>query len=177
MTARPLLRHTVAQLEEMFVAKPLDPGTLKALDTELQFRNVPRATALLRKVKSAISDGSLLIPSAQPELFTPARTPIHAIAQPQPIMTPPAVILPKAAAKPAPAVAEIPPMALDEAYKALRVTVGASWAEVEQSRFKIVQRAHPDTVAELSAEKRIAAQTEAKRANAAYTVLLEARSK
>src|ERR1035437_6704304 len=84
-------------------------------------------------------------------------------------MTSPAVILPKATAKPAPPVAEIPPMALDEAYKALRVTAGASWAEVEQARFKIVQRAHPDTVAELSAAKRIAAQTEAKRANAAKT--------
>jgi len=47
MTARPLLRHTVAQLEEMFAARPSDTGTLKALDTELQFRNVPRATALL----------------------------------------------------------------------------------------------------------------------------------
>ena len=175
MTARPLLRHTVAQLEEMFAAKPSDTDTLKALDTELQFRNVPRATVLLRKVKSALTGGSLLIPSAQPELFTPARVPIRAIAQP--IMTPPAVILPKAAAKPASPVAEIPPMALDEAYKALRVTADASWAEVEQSRFKIVQRAHPDTVAELSAEKRIAAQTEAKRANAAYTVLLEARSR
>ena len=174
MTARPLLRHTIAQLEERFAAKPSDTGTLKALDAELQFRNVPRATALLRKVKSAISDRSLLIPSAQPELFTPARTPILPIAQP--IMTPPAVILPKAVVKPAPPVAEIPPMALDEAYKVLRVTAGASWAEVEQSRFKIVQRAHPETVAELSAEKRIAAQTEAKRANAAYIVLLEARS-
>src|SRR5665213_1198955 len=150
MTARPLLRHTVAQLEEMFAAKPSDTGTLKALDTELQFRNVPRATALLRKVKSALTGGSLLVPSVQPELFTSARVPILSIAQP--IMTPPAVILPKAVAKPAPPVAEIPPMALDEAYKALRVTAGASWAEVEQSRFKIVQRAHPDTVAELSAE-------------------------
>jgi len=174
MTARPLLRHTVAQLEEMFATKPSDTGTLKALDTELQFRNVPRATALLRKVRSALTGGGPLIPSAQSDFFTSAQAPAYAIAVP--ITTPPVVILPKVAAKPAQPVAEIPPMALDEAYKILRVTAGASWEEVEQSRSKIVQRAHPDTVAELSAGKRTAAQTEARRANAAYVVLLKARS-
>jgi hypothetical protein len=174
MTTRPLLRKTIAQLEEMFAAKPSDADTLKALDTELQFRNVPRATALLRKVKSVLTGGNSLIPSAQPELFISTQAPSPTIAVP--ISTPPVVILPKVAAKPAPPVAEIPPMALDEAYKILRVTAGASWAEVEQSRSKIVQRAHPDTVAELSAEKRTSAQIEAKRANAAYSVLLEARS-
>jgi hypothetical protein len=34
----------------MFAAKPYDTGILKALDTELQFRNVPRAAALLENL-------------------------------------------------------------------------------------------------------------------------------
>lgn len=58
----------------------------------------------------------------------------------------------------------------------LRVTAGTIWAEVEQSRSKIVQRSNPDNIAGLSAEKRLAIQTDAKRANVAYSVILQSRN-
>lgn len=40
---------------------------------------------------------------------------------------PPAVFLPKLAAEPVEQTTEIPPMALDEAYRVLRVTAGTPW--------------------------------------------------
>jgi hypothetical protein len=174
MTTRPLLRHTIVQLEEMFAAQSSDTDTLKALSAELQFRNVPRATALLRKVKSALTGGSPMVTSAQPELFTSAQAPAHPTAPPA--MRPPTVTLPKAITKPTPPPAETPSMPLDEAYTVLRVTAGTVWAEVEQSRSKIVQRSHPDNIAGMSAEKRLAVQTDAKRANVAYSVILQSRT-
>ena len=174
MTTRPLLRHTIVQLEEMFAAQSSDTDTLEALNAELQFRNVPRATALLRKVKSALTGGSLMVTSAQPELFTSAQAPAHPTAPPA--MRPLTVTLPKAIAKPTPPPAETPSMPLDEAYTVLRVTAGTVWAEVEQSRSKIVQRSHPDNIAGMSAEKRLAVQTDAKRANVAYSVILQSRT-
>jgi len=59
----------------------------------------------------------------------------------------------------------------------LRVTAGAPWEEVEQARAKIVQRCHPDALEGLSADRRIAAVDDAKRANAAYAALAQERSK
>ena len=174
MTTRPLLRHTIVQLEEMFAAKPSDTDTLKALDGELQHRNVPRATALSRKVKSALSGKSPLTPSAQPKLFSqPQALPRSVLA---PVTPPPAVVLSKAVAKPTPPIDMLPPMALDEAYKVLRVLAGAPWAEVEQARAKIVQRSNPGNIADMSAEKRLAIQTNANRANVAYSVIMQSRS-
>jgi hypothetical protein len=161
MTTRPLLRHTIVQLEEMFAAKPSDTDTLKALDGELQHRNVPRATALSRKVKSALSGKSPLTPSAQPKLFAqPQALPRSVLA---PVTPPPAVVLSKAVAKPTPPIDMLPPMALDEAYKVLRVLAGAPWAEV-------------GNIADMSAEKRLAIQTNANRANVAYSVIMQSRS-
>jgi hypothetical protein len=174
MTTRPLFRQTIVQLEQIFAAKPSDMDTLKALDVELQHRNVPRASALLRKVKFALSGSSHLAPSAQPELFT--QTQASPGAAPVPVTAPPAVILAKAAAKPAPPIDILPLMALDEAYKILRISAGSPWAEVEEARAKIVQRSNPDSVAGMSAEKRLAAQADAKCANVAYGVILQSRS-
>lgn len=173
MTTRPLLRHTIVQLEQMFAAKPSDTDTLKALNGELQHRNVARARTLLRKVKSALSGSSPLAPSSQPELFAQTQTSRSAVPVP---VTPPAVVLAKAAARATPPIDTFPPMALDEAYKVLRVSVGTPWAEVEQARAKIVERSNPDNIADMNGEKRLAVQTEAKRANVAYTVVLQSRS-
>jgi hypothetical protein len=174
MTTRPLLRHTIGQLEEMFAANPTDMDTLKALDGELQHRNKPRASVLLRKVKSALSGSSPLTPLAQPELFAQAQ--VLPRAAPAPFMTTPDVVLPEAAAKPDPPIDMLPPMTLDEAYKVLRVSAGAPWAEVEKARTNIVQRSNPDNIASMSTEKRLAVQTDAKRANVAYSVILQSRS-
>ena len=44
---RPLMQHGVGQLEEMFANSKTDASTLKQLERELQYRQVPRALALL----------------------------------------------------------------------------------------------------------------------------------
>jgi DnaJ-domain-containing protein 1 len=171
MSPRPFLRSTIVELEELFAAKRTDSDTLNALKTELQFRNVPRATALLAKVKNALSGDTSLIPTAQPGLFATALQP--APQRPQPTTS---GILPKPIPKPAEKPPEVPAMPLDEAYKLLRVTAGTPWDEVEQARARLVQRSHPDALEGLSGEKRAAALSEAKRANAAYAALAKERS-
>jgi hypothetical protein len=169
MSPRPYMRATIVELEDLFAAKRTDTDTLNALKTELQFRNVPRATALLAKVKAALSGGTSLTPTAQPELFA-ASLPI-ASSPPQP----PAVILPRPTPKLADTIPEPPAITLDAAYKFLRVTAGTSWEEVELARAKLVQRSHPDALEDSSAEKRSAALMDAKRANAAYAALAQVR--
>lgn len=170
MSPRPHFRSTIVELEDLFAAKRTDTDTLTALKTELQFRNVPRATALLVKVNAALSGETLLTPTAQPGLFASTPQPIPPPPQP------PAVILPKPTPMPPDEASEVPVMALDEAYKLLRVTVGTPWEEVEQARSRLVQRSHPDALDGLSAEKRAAALQDAKRANAAYAVMARDRS-
>lgn len=178
MTARPLLRHSVGQLEELFTQKSADTETLNALAAELQHRSVPRATALLRKVTIALKRGNPMVQSAPAAVFVP---PLIVQAQPTSMPRPPvpkvqrAAILPKTILDPLKTSTESARMSLEDAYKVLRVTSTASWAEVEQARVKIVQRAHPNAVAELSAEKRAALQAEAKRANAAYASIAASR--
>jgi hypothetical protein len=71
MSQRPLMRHTVDQLEEMFAAEQMDNDALSALHLELHFRNVPRAKTLLAKVRAALSSDAPLTSPAQPELFGP----------------------------------------------------------------------------------------------------------
>jgi hypothetical protein len=170
VTPRPYLRSTIVELEELFAAKRTDSDTLNVLKTELQFRNVPRATALLAKVKAALSGDTSLIPTAQPGLFAAGVQP-----EPPPPQQAATVILPRPIPRPAEKMPEVPAMPLDEAYKLLRVTAGRPWDEVEQARVRIVQRSHPDALEGLSAEKRAAALSEAKRANAAYAALAKER--
>ena len=173
MNARPFLRSTIVELEDLYAAKRTDADTLNALMAELQFRNVPRAIALLAKVKAALSGETPLTPSAQPELFTPSSLPL---ASPLPPPQPPAGIFPKPIPKSLGREPEAPTMALDEAYKILRVTAGSPWEQVEQARAMIVQRSHPDSILEVSPEKRSATIAEARLANAAYVALQRARS-
>src|SRR5277367_1847523 len=125
MSPRPYLRSTIVELEELFAAKRSDSDTLNSLKAELQFRNVPRATALLAKVKTALSGDTSLIPTAQPGLFAA----VLQSEKPQP-QSAAAVILPRPIPRPAEEVPEVPAMPLDEAYKLLRVTAGRPWDEV-----------------------------------------------
>jgi DnaJ-class molecular chaperone len=62
-------------------------------------------------------------------------------------------------------------MTVEDAYKILRATASSTWESIEQSRRQLVQKAHPDNVVGLSADKRTAIQSEAKRVNVAYNVL------
>jgi hypothetical protein len=52
--SRSLMRHTIAELEQLFDALKTDPKTLKALEEELQHWQTPRAAALLAKVQGTL---------------------------------------------------------------------------------------------------------------------------
>lgn len=52
--SRSLMRHTIAELEQLFNALKTDPKTLEALEEELQHRHMPRAVALLAKVQETL---------------------------------------------------------------------------------------------------------------------------
>jgi len=162
---RPLLSNNVTQLEELFEAERTDADALMELEAELTNRRVPRAVTLLAKVRAALKDGSTSDVSRsipiQRQLFDgrPATASMPANAVP----------LSQTPAKPAPPpVAEIPAMPVEEAYKILHATPGSSWAAIEETRRKLVERSHPDNLANLSAEKRTGVRSGAKRANAAY---------
>lgn len=62
--ARPLKQHGVGQLEEMFARGKADVTVLRKLDNELQYRQVPRAVALLAEVHAAIH-GGVVCPSGR----------------------------------------------------------------------------------------------------------------
>ena len=75
------------------------------------------------------------------------------------------------------ALAPAPPLAmtLEDAYKALRATPGATWESIEQMRRALVQQSHPSRWKWLDPEKRAQAMEDAKRVNAAYAELSQAR--
>ena len=175
MTARPLLRHTIAQLEELFATKRTLADVLKELEAELQFRHVPRAVSLLAKVRAVSKGGNLPAP---PKLRSFPRQPEISSAATSVVIPLATTVVPVVQAKSAPPTGEdVPTITLEEAYKLLRATAGSSWAEIEQVRRFLVQRAHPDNLAELSADKRTVVQADVKRANMAYSVILQSKIK
>lgn len=183
---RPLMQHGVGQLEEMFAKGKLDPKLLKQLENELQYRQVPRAVALLAEVQAAMYGGA----DAPAGPTVPAPSPVpqqHGLwerpAEPPVVVPPPVVPIrtvttaakppePPPATKP---VSPTPAMPLDDAYKILKATPGATWESIEQTRRTVVQQSHPSRWKTLGTEKRTQALAEAKRVNAAYASLSQAR--
>jgi DnaJ-domain-containing protein 1 len=66
-------------------------------------------------------------------------------------------------------------MPLEDAYKVLKTTAASTWESIEQTRRQMVQQSHPAHLKSMSAEHRNQALAEAKRVNAAYTALSQAR--
>lgn len=60
---RPLMQHGVGQLEQLFASSKTDQKVLKQLESELRFRQVPRAVSLLAEVQAALYSP----PVAQPK--------------------------------------------------------------------------------------------------------------
>ena len=190
--ARPLMQHGVGQLEEMFANGKVDPKVLKQLENELQYRQVPRAVSLLVEVQAAMYGGNAeqLLPTVP--VPPPARStaPAPASQQPelwggsaaQPFVDPPAAVR---TAAPAVSTSEAPPvktpasphpaMPLEDAYKVLKATPGATWESLEQTRRSLVQLSHPSRWKTLSTERRAQALADARRVNAAYAALSQAR--
>ena len=191
---RPLMQHGVGQLEEMFDSGKADPKVLKQLENELQYRQVPRAVALLAEVQAAMYGGAAAQQVPIVPALPPARAPAPAPVSQQPDLwgrsTSPAIVAvppaaPVRAVTPAIKPPEAPPVAaeapaspphmpLDEAYKVMKATPGATWESIEQTRRTLVQQSHPSRWKKLSAEKRAQTLTEARRVNAAYAALSQA---
>jgi hypothetical protein len=177
--SRPFMQFGVGQLEETFAKSKTDPQVLNALEHELQYRQVPRAVALLKKVRAELhevkrtsitgftsTEGPPV--NQQPELWEGASVsgwpPPPASAQKQ-----------KPAAEEDSAISAELVVTVDEACKVLRTTLGASWESIEQTRRQLVNLAHPDRIAELVPEQRAETQAGARKVNAAYAVLMAAR--
>lgn len=67
-------------------------------------------------------------------------------------------------------------MTVEQAYRTLKVTALASWETIEGARRQLVALSQPDKIANLEPAKRKALLAEARTANLAYKVLLNARA-
>lgn len=186
---RPLIQHGVGKLEEMFSTSNSDAKLLKQLEQELQHRQVPRAVALLAKVRAAMSGGATVPQASTVPTSLPARATGPVSQQPDlwgrpaiPPVSPPAAgraaapaVRPEESLLVAKSPASPVAMPLEEAYKVLKVTPGAAWDSIEQTRRSLVNQLHPSRWKPLSAEKRSHALAEAKRINAAYAVISQTR--
>ena len=180
---RPLMQQGVGQLEALFASSKANLKVLKQLEHELQFRQVPRALALLEQVQAAIPTAGtapapvtpVAPPVKQPELWPPPSA-AQPMAPPPSAQRPPAqpaapVSRPATVLTPRPG----PSMTFDEACKVLKVSPTSPWQEVEQVRLQLVQLSHPTRVASMTPERRDQVRAEAKRVNSAYAVLSTAR--
>lgn len=181
---RPLMQHGVGQLEALFASSKVNLKVLKQLEHELQFRQVPRALALLEQVQAAIpTAGSApaptetgAVPVKQPDLWTQTptvqttTTPPTSVQRPSGQPTTPASHL-ATAITPRPG----PTMTFEDACKVLKVSPTSPWQVVEQSRRQLVQLSHPERVRSLTLEQREQVRTEAQRVNRAYAVLSAAK--
>lgn len=197
---RPLMQHGVGQLEEMFGSCRDSLQVLRQLENELQYRQVPRALALLEKVHAAMAASGdtprdttsrssttpplpAPAPPRQPDLWrqTPAPTvapvtqlpapPVAAVASPQVPRPAPPIRPAEALAASKPVAPPAPTMPLDDAYKLLKATAGSTWESIEQTRRQLVQQAHPSRLESMSAERRAQYLSEARLVNAAYAAL------
>lgn len=189
---RPLMQRGVDQLEALFKVSKGDLVWLRQLEDELKHRQVPRAVALLEKVRAAMAElnskppkasdvlaASMAAgPAAQPNLWD--RPAVNAPTAPQAVApkpsAPPVAVAPRPAqaspaSAPQPAPPPMPAMSLEEACKVLAVTLATPWQEVESSRRKLVDVSHPERLAEQPPERRDQLRFVAKRANAAYLAL------
>lgn len=197
---RPLMQHGVGQLEDMFGSCRGSLQVLRQLENELQYRQVPRALALLEKVQAAMAasgDGPREPPSqlptrpptpapappTQPELWgqtpapavPPVRLPpsasVAVVPTPHQPRPAPPVRPADAPAAPKPSAPTAPTMPAEDAYKLLKATAGSTWESIEETRRQLVQQAHPSRVKSLSPERRAQSLADARRVNAAYAVL------
>lgn len=188
---RPLNRHNIQQLEDLFSKSGNEPSILKQLATELSFRTVPKARALLERVQASISTPNANrpeIPSKQPSLWAnlpSSAPPVKPIAPPisttRTTVATPGVLPDVQIAPPISTAhttigtptsnAKIEPISLAEACTLLKASLKTPWQEIEAARQRIVQLAHPNRIAQLSDRERKQALADAKRANEAYATL------
>jgi hypothetical protein len=187
-TARPLMQLGVGELEALFARSRTDAHVLKQLERELQYRQVPRAVALLAEVQAAMYEAqpSSAVPapprpapavSPTPQQaglwerpVAPAVTPVAA-----PTAATSAAETVKAPAGPKPPQPATSAMPVEDANKLLKATAGSTWESIEQTRRQLVQQSHPSRLRSMSPERSSQVLAEAKKVNAAYAALSQAR--
>lgn len=180
--SRPLMQLGVGDLETLFAKSRADVKVLKQLEHELQHRQVPRAVALLAEVQAAMSRAQLVAPATTPLNPAPAPIPNQPILWERPAAPTDAPHQAEPVKAPAPPPTKLktpqaaePFMPLDEAYKLLKATAGSTWESIEQTRRQLMQQSHPARLKSMSPERRTQTLAEAKRVNAAYVTLSQAR--
>jgi hypothetical protein len=172
---RPYMQWGVGQLEALFEKAAGDDKVLRQLAHELQFRQVPRAIALLDRVAAAQRQpklqrqseaaGGVAIHASRPAVQVPL---LPDAGMPSPHSLP---IAPVSAAP----IATSPEVALTlaMAQSLLNAPAGTPWEAIEQRRRDLVEKSNP--LASAREQHSAQALNNAARANAAYRVLLQAR--
>jgi hypothetical protein len=172
--ARPLMQNGIAQLEVLFAASTTDVKALKQLEGELKHRQVPRAVNLLAEVQAALrktAKADNLHTAAEPS--SAATVPVAAtstVPMAGPVVSPIPRLLRAAE------VGSLPTLSAEAAYLLLKATPSTPWESVESVRRRLVDAAHPSRLAGSTPEKRAQVQESARRANAAYAVLIALRT-
>lgn len=187
-TNRPMARLGIVDLEEIFQKQGEDLTILSRLKYELTFRQVPRALALQEKIRKVeLSHKQRLEPevttsTAEP-FFEPSRTPSpptkqldllsagsKVLEEPKKIKS--AVSQEMISIEPQP----LPQLALEDACKILKVSIGDIWEKVELARRKIVQKSSPMAIRGIPTEQAKQLLSEAALANDAAIVIAARRS-
>lgn len=189
MTAdRPMARLGIADLEEIFQKQGEDLTILSRLKYELSFRQVPRALALQERIRKAESSQnkspepeitkSVVKPSLdssrnsspptkQLDLLDVGSKPAEGLKVELPAATKGTISIEPQA---------LPQLALDDACKILKVSIGDAWERIENARRKAVQKSSPNATRDMTTDQVQKLLSEAKLANDAAIVIAARRS-
>lgn len=187
-TDRPMARLGIADLEEIFQKQGEDLTILSRLKHELSFRQVPRALALQERIRKAesgqksrepeVAYGAATSYANSPRTSSPSTNQLDLLgAAGSKAVEAPIEELPPVSKVPISIIPQpLPQLALDDACKILKVSIGDVWEKVELARRKIVQKSSPIFTKGMSAEQVQKLISEANLANDAAIVIASRRS-
>ncbi len=187
-TDRPMARLGIADLEKVFQQQGGDLTILSRLKHELSFRHVPRALALQERIHKAdaiqkknqeleVADSAAKPAIEPPRTSSPPTKQLDLLGAGSKATEVPKVELPPVtkvaiSIEPQP----LPQLALDDACKVLKVSIGDVWEKVELARRKTVQKSSPIATKGMGGEQVRKLLSEARLANDAAIVIAARRS-
>ncbi len=187
-TDRPMARLGIADLEKVFQQQGGDLTILSRLKHELSFRHVPRALALQERIHKAdaiqkknqeleVADSAAKPAIEPPRTSSPPTKQLDLLGAGSKATEVPKVELPPVtkvaiSIEPQP----LPQLALDDACKILKVSIGDVWEKVELARRKTVQKSSPIATKGMVGEQVRKLLSEARLANDAAIVIAARRS-
>lgn len=177
--SRPFIQYGIGQLEELFKSATQNREVLLQLQNELRNRHVPRAAALLIKVRKVLKDVDAPAGTSMP---TSGATEEQSVAKDRDPEVSPDLFSSASEAqsttrdtqRTAPSSAE---MSEQEAYALLGLPLSASWEAIESARRQIVQRASPARIHGKGPLERNWVVSQAKTANEACALILQLRAR